>query len=388
MKKVLFATFLFPLLAYAQGGGKKFVLDGKISRLPDTCQVEWVFLQYRADGETKVDSIQPKGGKYRFSGTIGEPVAGRLRLKFAETAPGKRPALKAKRDMVTVFLEPGRQKVSSVDSFSNIKVKGSAAHAEYAKLNKAIKPFDDRLEPLYAQYREFGKAKDKANQGKTEAAIDAIDKEKGEKVYGEYVKNHPSSPLAVYALQQYAGWDIDPDKVEPVYDLLSEETKKYPSAIDFKENLEIAKKTGVGKMAMDFTQNDTLGKAVTLSSLKGRYLLVDFWASWCGPCRAENPNVVKVFNKYKDRNFHIIGVSLDRPGAKEKWLKAIHDDALTWTQVSDLKFWDNEVAKQYGIKAIPQNFLLDPEGKIIAKNLRGDELDQKLGEAIEGKKGF
>ena len=127
---------------------------------------------------------------------------------------------------------------------------------------------------------------------------------------------------------------------------------------------------------------------MSLSSLRGRYVLVDFWASWCGPCRAENPNVVKVFQKYKDRNFHIIGVSLDRPGQQEKWMKAIHDDKLEWTHVSDLQFWNNEVAKQYGINAIPQNLLLDPEGKIIAKNLRGEELEAKLGEAIEGKKGF
>ncbi|MEI9807634.1 MAG: TlpA disulfide reductase family protein [Bacteroidota bacterium] len=387
MKKLLLVLNLFPLLLSAQEG-QKFTLDGKISHLPDTSKVDWVYLRYRVNGETKADSVQPKGGAYSFSGTISEPVQGTLRVKFAETSPGKRQALNTRRDMVAVFIEAGKQKVSSVDSFSNIKVKSSKAHAEYVKLNKAGKPYDDKLQPLYTKYSGYAKAKDKVNQDKTEAEIDAIDKEKSEKVYGEYVKNNSSSPLAMYALQQYAGWSIDPDKVEPMYNLLSEKTKTWPSAVDFKENLEIAKKTGIGKMAMDFTQDDTLGKAVTLSSLKGRYLLIDFWASWCGPCRAENPNVVKVFNKYKDKNFHIIGVSLDRPGQKEKWMKAIHDDALAWTQVSDLKFWDNEVAKQYGIKAIPQNLLLDPEGKIIAKNLRGDELEQKLGEAIEGKKAF
>ena len=149
------------------------------------------------------------------------------------------------------------------------------------------------------------------------------------------------------------------------------------------EKIEIAKKLGIGKVAPDFTQNDTLGNPVTLSSLRGKYVLVDFWASWCGPCRRENPNVVKAFQKFKDKGFHIIGVSLDQSNAKDKWIKAIHDDQLTWTQVSDLQFWKNAVAVEYGIQAIPQNYLLDPEGKIIAKNLSGDDLDKKLEEVMK-----
>jgi len=134
---------------------------------------------------------------------------------------------------------------------------------------------------------------------------------------------------------------------------------------------------------MNFTQNDTLGIPVSLASFKGKYVLVDFWASWCGPCRRENPNVVKTYNAYKDKGFQILSVSLDQPGAKDKWIKAIHDDNLTWTHVSDLKYWDNEVAKQYGIQAIPANFLLDPEGKIIAKNLRGEDLAAKLSTVLK-----
>lgn len=386
MKRVLIVLAFLPMLSIAQDKGKAFKLEGKANKL--AYQADWVYLQYRTNGEWKMDSVQTKDGKYAFSGTIAEPVQGRLRVKYLVGADGKKIATVGSRDMTSVFLQPGKIKVTSIDSFSNVDVKGSAAHAEFAKLNELQKPFDARIKPLMEKYTAFGKAKDKENQSKVEEEIDAIDKEKSEKVFGEYVKSNPSSPIALYALQQYAGWDIDADKVEPLYNSLSKTNKEYPSAADFKENLEIAKKTGIGKMAMEFTQNDTLDNPVMLSSFKGRYVLVDFWASWCGPCRAENPNVVKVFNKYKDRNFHIIGVSLDRPGQKEKWLKAIHDDKLDWTQVSDLKFWDNEVAKQYGIKAIPQNLLLDPEGKIIAKNLRGDELDQKLEAAIEGKKAF
>ncbi len=384
MKKAVLALVMLPLAVLSQDKQKSFKLNGNAKNL--SYKVDWVFLQYRNNGEWKTDSVQAKGGEYEFAGKIGEPVQGRLRVKYGPGPDGKKVNMVNTRDMVSVFLQPGKIKVTSVDSFSNVQVKGSPAHTEFAKLNALAKPYQEKMQPLLEKYNEYGKAKDKENQSKVEAAIDAIDAEKNEKVYGEYVRNNPNSPIALYALQQYAGWDINADKVEPLYNSLSSENKNYPSAADFKEKIEIAKKTGIGRMAMDFTQNDTLGNPVSLSSFKGRYVLVDFWASWCGPCRAENPNVVKVFHKYKDRNFHIIGVSLDRPGQKERWMKAIHDDKLEWTQLSDLKFWDNEVAKQYGINAIPQNLLIDPEGKIIAKNLRGEELDQKLGEIIEGKK--
>ncbi len=134
---------------------------------------------------------------------------------------------------------------------------------------------------------------------------------------------------------------------------------------------------------MDFTQNDVNEKPVSLSSLRGKYVLVDFWASWCGPCRQENPNVVKAFNQYKDKGFTVLGVSLDQK--KEPWLKAIEKDQLTWTHVSDLKYWQNEVAVQYGINAIPASFLLDPNGRIIGKNLRGEALTKKLAELMPDK---
>jgi len=387
MKKLLVLSAVFPVMVYAQQKTNAFKIIGDVNSVKDS--VEWVYLQYLAEGEWKTDSINPKDGKYRFKGRLAEPQAGRLRVKYFAGSDGKIPATNNKKDIATIFLEKGKINVSSRDTFSNIKVIGSKAHTEYIKLNSSLKSFNDKTEALYVKYNEYRKNKDSLNIKKIEDEIDLVTKERNETIYAEYVREHPNSPIALYAVRQYAGWDIDPDKAGPLFNRLPLATQKWPSAIELKELIEIAKITGIGRIAMDFTQNDTLGKPITLSSFRGKYLLIDFWASWCGPCRTENPNVVKAFHKFKDKGFHILGVSLDRPGQKEKWIKAINDDQLAWTQVSDLKFWENEVAKQFGIRAIPQNLLLDPEGKIIAKNLRGEELDKKLEEfIIEGRKAF
>ena len=137
----------------------------------------------------------------------------------------------------------------------------------------------------------------------------------------------------------------------------------------------------IGKVAPEFSLPDTAGVSVSLSDFRGKYVLLDFWASWCPPCRRENPNVVKAFNEYKDKNFTIVGISLDKD--KSKWMKAIADDNLAWTHLSDLKYWDSEIPALYGVRGIPANVLLDPDGAIVAKNITGEDLHKKLKEVIK-----
>ncbi len=316
-----------------------------------------------------------------FKTSLLEPILAQLRVEPTTQENNRRPRAK---DNYSIYIQPGKINVTAIDSFSNATVVGSAAHQEYLALNKEVDAFDPAFTKLYDQYSQARKAKDTEATTRVRKQIDSLQEAIKENVYKVFVKrNGKTSPVALYALSQYSGYSIDPEKVEPVFNLLGGPVKNLPSVKLYGERIVVAKQLQIGKNAIQFTQNDTADIPVALASFKGKYVLIDFWASWCGPCRAENPNVVAAYNKYKDKNFTVLGVSLDRPGQKDKWIKAIHDDQLQWTHVSDLKFWDNEVAKLYDIKAIPQNLLLDNTGKIIAKNIRGEELQSTLQELFK-----
>ena len=352
-----------------------YTINGELKNF--TNEEKSVYLFYQKDGKRAMDSAQVVNGKYAFKGMVSEAMSANI-LGMKPGPRGVNPKL-----VTTVFLEPGTINVAHIDSFSNIKVTGSPANMEFEKLNARMKPFNEKNKSMEAAYMAARAQGDQATMMKIQEEAQQQDSVIKEDVYLAYFNSNPTSPIALYTLQQYLPYDIDADKVEPMYNKLSAKTKQSASGQALKATLDVARQTGIGKAAPDFTQNDTLDKPVQLSSLRGKYVLVDFWASWCGPCRKENPNVVKAFNTYKDKGFTVLGVSLDQPGAKDKWLKAIHDDGLTWTQVSDLQGWANAAAKAYGVKAIPQNFLVDPQGKIVGKNLRGEELEKKLAEVLK-----
>ena len=380
MKKILFLSILLLSITVSEAQ-QKFTIKGDVSKV--SLPIAKVYLSYYADGKSTTDSSDVVDGKYSFSGSVGDPLMASFRAKYQEDPNAKTiRATSFNRDVKQVFIENAKISITSTDSFSNATIKGSKAHAEFIKWQDMQKAENDKSAELNKQYSELYKKKDQAGMDKLEAEFDKLTELKNLK-NKQYLADNSSSPIAMFIFRQYAGYDINADEAEPVFLSLSEKLRSGPAGKEMAEKIEIAKKTGIGRMAMDFTQNDTLGNPVSLSSFKGKHVLIDFWASWCGPCRQENPNVVKAFNNYKDKGFTVLGVSLDQPNAKDKWMKAIHDDNLTWTQVSDLKYWKNDVAVQYGIQAIPQNYLIDPQGKIIGKNLRGEALNKKLEEIFK-----
>ena len=210
------------------------------------------------------------------------------------------------------------------------------------------------------------------------AELDSI----GKTVIKQWVNEHPNSPMSASILLTDLKDRVSWADMELLLNQLSTEAKNNIPAKDLLKEIEVDKLTGIGKTAPDFTQPDTLNHTVSLKDFRGKYVLVDFWASWCTPCREENPNVVKAYNDYKDKNFTVLSISMDDD--KSKWLQAIHKDGMPWSHASDLKGFDsNAAAKQYNIESIPSNILIDPSGKILAKNLRGEALESKLAEVLK-----
>lgn len=287
-------------------------------------------------------------------------------------------------DVLVVYLNGTTFTVKGIDSVQKATVTGSPLNAEYKRYHKIV--LADAEKTSHALDAAYVQATDQQKKDPrfVDSLMSCIKKTwtKRDSLKYAFIKKYPQSYFSLEALIELSGKDIDVQKIEPMFAKLSAPLRNSKEGLAFAKRLYDKGPTSVGAVAPDFEQPNAQGNKVKLSDFKGRYVLLDFWASWCGPCRAENPEVVKAFNAYKDKSFTVLGVSLDKEDKRDAWQQAIVKDGLVWTQVADLKGWDNSAAKLYDVHAIPQNYLIDPAGKIVAKNLRGKALHAKLKELL------
>ncbi|MDR6785231.1 peroxiredoxin [Pedobacter africanus] len=370
MKNLLSILIVLPFMAVAQ---KPFSINGNVKYLKNG---DKIYLAYTADAKQLFDSALVNNGFFKFNGTISEPASAYLFLNINPYVT--RPKSGEELDMLSFFVEPGQLNLSATDSLQNSVVSGGPINADYVKLKALAKPFDEKNKSLSARYTKLSEEPQQDKKA-MEGIAEAYSKNELEKlaIKRSFVQKNPPSYLTLQLLLELMDNAEYLSEVKKSFNALHPELKATALGKSLAEKISASEKTAIGVTAMDFEQNDVNGQPVKLSDFKGKYVLLDFWASWCGPCRQENPHVVAAFQKYKDKGFTVLGVSADKD--KAAWVKAIADDQLAWTQVCDLT-GDNPVLRQYNIEGIPSNFLIDPTGKIVASALRGDALEKKLKE--------
>jgi len=360
MKKLLIVLLFSPFLAFTQGN-KGFTIEGKLDGYPDATEVKL----YKNGESMELATAKVVKEKFIIKGTVADPV-----LCFLIIGQEKPVEIYVENSTISFKKDKG--------DGDKVKIDGSAAHKDFSSFIEPFLPLAQQLSTLANTINNTMPGDEREGLMKTYATL----QENLQKEIDNFISSKPGSPVAAFILNATYQFNEDPILLESRFNKLTAKVKTSEPGKQLEEFIAESKIGAIGTASLDFTQADTSGIPVSLASFRGKYVLIDFWASWCGPCRQENPNVVESFNKFSKKNFTVLGVSLDRPGQKEKWMEAIHKDGLAWTHVSDLQFWENAAAKLYNVKGIPQNFLVDPEGKIVGRNLRGPALDQKLCELL------
>ena len=307
---------------------KGYVIEGQVT---DVKEGMMYLKKYVDKTFVEVDSAVIVDGKFRFEGVTPEALAHGLTTRKESNRP------------MVFFLDNDAMTVTMNESGKELNIVGSEANDIFMRNAKITRSKEYNLDSLIAA--------------------------------------HPASPVAAYFVVKDFAYKLDLEGMKAVRAKFDASLNGSSYIQQIESMIARMEKVQVGSEAPDFTLPDVDGNPVSLSSFRGKYVLVDFWAAWCPDCRKENPNIVAAWEKYKDKNFAVLGVSLDR--TREQWLAAIEKDKLAWTQVSDLKYWNSEAAVLYCIRWIPMSFLIDPEGKIVAIGLEGEELHNKLEELLK-----
>jgi thiol-disulfide isomerase/thioredoxin len=349
---------------------KPFTIKGDISKISDS--IDSIHIAYSTNGVRYDQPFEVKNGLFLIKGKISQPVVAVI-WYFApgDTIRGK---TGSENTRTLIFIEPGEMTFASGSRITEHRLNGSPWNRDFREMYEKQKASEYKIG---AALEHLMLEKDTAVvRQKLDALLDSL-RVSPLKIWLPYLESNPQSPLVFYAYNQMTKFNhnFQGQDIAPIYNRLPPELQN-----SYEGNLlKAIIATGNGSRAPEFSQADTSGIQVSLSSFRGEYVLLDFWGSWCSFCRKENPNLIKAYEKYKEKGFTVLSIAADED--KSKWLGAIRKDGIgRWTHVSDLKGTNNEVAKLYFVKGYPSNFLIDPDGIIIAQNLRGEDLEKKLAE--------